>query len=328
MICIKLEKAGDILYSDLSEVADREQIKTIQRTLGDLTITIVATGSEQKILSSKRHIQSAVTMCTKIANSIKSIESEQGNRYTIHSHNLITTHSRLQDAVESVIPERSLASAQDHAEQIIIVKTLLEEDISHAAEALLNIVKRVVDLQAQIEGFKILSGGRKLDIGEHNILKVLQNIIHPFYADLLSNNVSIKWHIDPALAELKQIKTDYKALNVILHHLLTNAVKYTKPYSCIDINFDFGELELSLSMKSIRIEQDELLKIFEMTYRGGNVPAGFAGEGVGMYVVKRAADFLHLSISVQPDYSAHNDETDGVRYCPNTFILKGLQLSS
>jgi len=328
MIYFEIKKVNKILYSNLVELSEEQGVKTITRMVGDIDITIVASGPDSRILSSNRHVHDAVAICVRLADSIDEIENRQGQNYTILSHNLITTHSRLLDSFESIVPEVSLAEANDHTEQIKIVKELLGKNETQSAKTFLDILKRVVDLQAQIEGFKILSGDRKPDMGEHNILKVAQNVIHPFYADLLSNNVSIKWHIDPKIAEIKKIKTDYKALNVILHHLLTNAVKYAKPYSCIDINFDDEKLELSFSMKSIRIERDELQKIFDLGYCGTDVPSAIAGEGVGMYMVKKASDLLNIRVSVEPDYSAHIEDINGVKYSPNKFTLKGFLSTS
>lgn len=327
MIYFEIKRGEKILYSNLLEASEEQVTKTITKTLGNTDITIIASGSDLRILGSNRHVHNAVIILERLGDAIDKIENKQGLDYTILSHNLITTHSHLQDVLESIVPEESLAGANDHAGQIGIVKKILEKDVTQSARTFLDILKRVVDLQAQIEGFKILSGERKPDIGEHNILKVIQNIIYPFYAELLSNHVSIKWHINPEVAETKKVKTDYKALNVILHHLLTNAVKYTKPYSCIDINFNERNLELSFSMKSIRIERDELTKIFDLGYCGKNVPSASAGEGVGMFMVKKAADLLKIEVSIEPDYSAHIEEVGDVKYSPNEFVLKGFSLA-
>lgn len=328
MINFEVKRDGQILYSNLSDISQETKVRTISRTSGNIDITIAASGSDSRILGSKRHLHDAVAIIERFVDATDKVEQKQGNDYTILSHNLITTHSRLQDILGSIVPEESLANAKDHTEQVAIVKRLLGKDITQTASVYLDILKRVVDLQAQIEGFKILSGDRKPDIGEHNILKVIQNVIHPFYAELLLNNVSFKWHIDPKVAESKKVKTDYKALNVILHHLLTNAAKYAKPYSCIDIDFDLEALELSFSMKSIRIEKDELSKIFDLGYCGKNVPSSLAGEGVGMYMVKKATKLLGMEFVIIPDYSAHVEDVNGIKYRPNKFILKGFKLLS
>mgnify|MGYP001558524739 CR=1 FL=1 len=326
MIYIKIEDGENVLYSDSPENMRGEEVLTLSKKVDTNKITVIATGKDRKILSSNRHSQTAFDICIKLADSIAKVKSTQSELYRIQSHNLITAHARLQDAVESIVPEESLASAEDHFAQISIAQQFIQKDTSRSADAFLNILKRVVDLQAQIEGFKILSGDRKLDIGDHNILKVLQNIIHPFYLELLSNHVNIRWQFDHDFAEINKIRTDYKVLNVILHHLLTNATKYTKPYSVIEIDFNIERSELTFSMRSVRIEWDELQRIFELGYTGKNVPVALAGEGVGMYMAQKACDLLGLKVLVEPDYSAHIDQTDdGTKYSPNKFILKGFQ---
>ncbi len=322
MIFFQIKKDSDIYYSNVPDNIDSFPRKVIQREYSDYSLEIIATEKDILLFGSERHRRAVTVISENLIQILDQLEERQNNRYTILSHNLITTHAHLQDIVENIVPAEKLAQAKDHFAQLEIAKNYLIEDTEASADALLGVIKRVVDLQAQIEGFKILSKQRKLDLGDHNILKVLENIIHPFYQDFLSNNIDIKWHIDSSITEKYKLRTDFKVINVILHHLLTNAVKYTRPYSCIDINYYPENRELVFSMRSIRIEQDEIEKIFDLQYCGKNVPQSLAGEGVGMYMVRKAADLIGIQVKVQPDFQARIEEIESVKYTPNKFKLK------
>lgn len=238
------------------------------------------------------------------------------------SHNLVTSHSLLQDALEQLVPEESLSNAQSHFNQIEIVKNLLESKKQNFAESVLLITKRVIDLQAQIEGFKILSGTNKLDMGNHNIKKVLRNILYSFNDDFNRNNIELRWHIDFDLAEKYPLKIDYKKLNVALHHFFNNATKYTRPNSYIDITYDPINRILSFGMMSVKIEPNEVKDIFTLRFRGKNASKIQSGDGVGMYMVKKALDLLKANIEVEPNYSKHEEGINGVKYTFNSFIIK------
>ena len=303
-------------------VETSNSIKKVTHASKDFYIELFATEYDLKILSNKHIANKTIEAYAEIARTIEKLKTDYKQEYTILSHNLVTSHSLLQDALEQIVPEESLATAENHSVQIEIVKKLLDADKRNSAESVLVIAKRVVDLQAQIEGFKILSGNNKLDIGNHNIKKVLHNILYPFYEDFNKNNIEVRWHIKHEIKDENTIRTDYKVLNVALHHLLNNASKYVLPYSYIDICYNPEEKTLSFEMISIRIERDELKKIFDLRFRGRNVLDSEPGEGVGKYMVKKALDLLNADIIVEPNYSISQEGLNGTKYNFNKFVIK------
>ena len=186
---------------------------------------------------------------------------------------------------------------------------------------MLEIVKRVADFQAQIEGFKLLSNDEiRLDLGMHNLKKVLLNILYPFYAEFHNKNVIVEIQISDDVAEENKMKIDYKIFNVAMHHFFNNIVKYTKPNSMVNIRFDSLTNNLTFEMLSVRIEQEEMEKIFELGISGANV-GNLGGDGVGMFMVKKSLQFLGCEINIISNYLT-TIYLDDVPYTENKFLVK------
>lgn len=95
----------------------------------------------------------------------------------------------------------------------------------------------------------------------------------------------------------RKIVTDKKWFACILEQLLSNAIKYT-PAGTITIRVDERE-RLLISDTGIGIEQEDLPRIFEKGYTGSNGRIGQNSSGLGLYLVKKAADMLAISIFIE-----------------------------
>ena len=106
--------------------------------------------------------------------------------------------------------------------------------------------------------------------------------------------VGKRLRLDYAPADVTVV-TDRKWFGCILDQLLSNAVKYT-PEGAVTIAFDNGLL--TVSDTGIGIASEDLPRIFEMGYTGGNGRLGQASSGLGLYLAKKAADLLAIPIRV------------------------------
>jgi K+-sensing histidine kinase KdpD len=111
---------------------------------------------------------------------------------------------------------------------------------------------------------------------------------------------------------------DYKTFNAGLFNLLDNVQKYANQYS--ELKIVFSDHSLKFITTSIRINKEELEKIFEMNYRGNYVRDNTTGEGVGMYTSKKLFIMNGIEISAPSDYSTQ-EIIGKERYCLNTFTL-------
>lgn len=325
------DKNGEILFSNIDECVEapifegREkvthtinEVKNIFRESSEGFVRLIAV-NERDVVNSSSITTKTVRAYEQLIKILKKYKSEQTDSYTIFFHNLINTHTKLQGEAGSIVCEFDLIQCEDHQDQLSVVAKAIKSDIEGSARAVLEINKRIVDLQAQIEGFKILSGKGELDFGSHNIKRVLLNILYPFYEDFKKLNIKVRIGIDNNLAEANKLKIDYKIFNVAMHHFFNNALKYCKPYSVIDINFDADNNALQFTMLSVRIEKGELKQIYDLGISGRNAGEK-AGEGVGMYMIKRSLDLLGAKMSI---YSNHlvREVFEDFEYVENRFFI-------
>lgn len=274
---------------------------------------------EKDLMNSSRLVSNKIDIYTDTIDILIKIKADQASLYKILFHNLITTHASLQGEVGSIVKEEDMMGSLNYKEQINVIEKNIKLNTKSASESMLEISKGINAFQAQIQGIKMLRSDIRLDLGLHSIKKLLLNIIYPFYNEYNKRNIDIKINIDDDLSDGNKLKIDYKIFNVAMHHFLNNISKYTKPYSKVDIRFNFTGNSLEFTMESAKIEKDEILTIFELGVSGKNV-RNLAGDGVGMYMVKKALDLHGYRMEVIPSYSTKT-EYDGVDYTKNKFII-------
>ncbi len=96
---------------------------------------------------------------------------------------------------------------------------------------------------------------------------------------------------DQALA----VRADASLLKMILGHLIDNALKYSTPGSPVEVTGRMGSNEVLVSVHNIgsiiRIEDRE--RIFDRFYRSSDLKDSVLGTGIGLSVVKKAAESQH-----------------------------------
>ncbi|MGQ9819009.1 MAG: PAS domain-containing sensor histidine kinase [Candidatus Kapaibacteriales bacterium] len=98
----------------------------------------------------------------------------------------------------------------------------------------------------------------------------------------------------------EKISIDVSVINIIFHHLLSNAVKYSKenPEVFVNIEINLNQIQIKVQDNGIGIEDSELDKIFDPFYRGRNVKT-LAGTGMGLSIVKNAIEKIEGTIKVE-----------------------------
>lgn len=332
MIYYELKDQESLVLSsniaDFSNIAmfdgkERENIKigkykNIYRIYPHGTVRLII-ANDKDLLNSTRLVSDTANAFSYTLAVMRKMKNIQEERYRVFSHNLVTTHAKLQGEVNSVIPDSILVACSQHSEQFEAVKKAISSDLDSASESFLQIIKRLVDLQAQMQGFKILSDDAVVDMSYHNLKRVLLNISYPFFDDFKKIGVNLRLGIDDDIAAENLVCIDYKLFNVAMHHFMNNIVKYVKPYSRVDVNFFPESNSLEFSMRSIKIDKSESKNIFCLGVSGKNV-SSLAGDGVGMFMVEKALKLLNAHMEVRSDYSSQ-EVISGVPYVENKFII-------
>jgi len=102
---------------------------------------------------------------------------------------------------------------------------------------------------------------------------------------------------DDAVAEVFQ--GDPRLLFQALNNLVGNAIKYSPPGApvCVEVTMESGAIAVCVADQGIGIPEKDLNHVFERYVRGANV-SGTAGAGVGLYIVRLAAELHGGTVSV------------------------------
>lgn len=92
------------------------------------------------------------------------------------------------------------------------------------------------------------------------------------------------------------VVTDKKWLGFILEQLISNAVKYTPEG---EIRIAAGKNEVSVSDTGIGIAPSDLPRIFEKGYTGLNGRLDRKSSGLGLFLVKKAAELISVSVDCE-----------------------------
>ncbi|HTE24753.1 PAS domain-containing sensor histidine kinase [Flavitalea sp.] len=96
--------------------------------------------------------------------------------------------------------------------------------------------------------------------------------------------------------------TDKKLLKNILINLLSNAVKFSGETAIIQLQalFEKNRLIISVKDQGIGIPADDLPNMFTSFYRAKNA-VNIEGTGLGLHIVKRYADLLNGTVTVESE---------------------------
>ena len=97
-----------------------------------------------------------------------------------------------------------------------------------------------------------------------------------------------------------RVITDAKWLSALLEQIISNAVKYTKNGK-VKISFDREKNRLVISDSGIGIRSEDIPKIFDKGYSGFNGRLNQKSSGIGLYMVKKIAHKLAITIDVESE---------------------------
>jgi len=246
------------------------------------------------------------------------------NKIKNHSHSLKNIQGQMKQKIEGLISEKVTTKSYSYDIFKQKVKEQVSKDVDGSADVLCYLNKRIFDINVHIECFNILSLGKRgeLNFIEHNIKKLLLRIAQPFFNDLKQKKVGIHFNIKDEYAKDNKVIFDYKTFNLAMYNFFDNAVKYSKPGSEINLYFEknHNNFVIKFDMTSIRIEKDEIEKIFNEGCSGINTK-NEAGDGIGMYMIKEALSLNNAELIVMPNYSK-SETFNNIKYINNIFEIR------
>lgn len=136
----------------------------------------------------------------------------------------------------------------------------------------------------------------------YDICKEEINLLKDYF---ISMEVFPKLEVDKEL----YVYSDQKWLKLVIHQLLTNAIKYSHASGVVKIiskkiKIDSQEkLSLEIIDNGIGIDPNEISKIFDLFYIGDNGRNNADSSGIGLYIAKSITDYLGHKIELESDKS-------------------------
>ena len=176
---------------------------------------------------------------------------------------------------------------------IASMRLMLRDEDSPAARQLSAELSRVEQYVGMVMTYLRLQDGvsdyvfrtRQLD-------PLIRQSIKRFSAEFIGRKI----HLDYRPIELTLV-TDEKWLSFVLEQLLSNALKYT-PASSIRIDLA-PPRTLRITDTGIGIAPEDLPRIFEKGYTGGNGRADRKASGIGLYLCRRICGNLGIGLRAE-----------------------------
>lgn len=208
----------------------------------------------------------------------KLIQNEKyKNNYFINLSHELRTPLNVIISIEQLITDLNNKSKDIPKDKLKYYMTTLRKN----SDRLLNLINNIIDTS------KIDSGSYKLDMKEHDIVYVVEELAMSMKDFIESKGIELI--IDPEIEE-KAVVCDKVEIEKCIINLLGNAVKFTPSGGSIKVSiFDLGnEVKISVKDTGVGIDkkyQDIIFDRFSQAYN--NISEENGGSGLGLTLVKQ-----------------------------------------
>lgn len=245
------------------------------------------------------------------------LKSELLNDYLIDE-----PRSRLEENYNLMIEEmiennnkREIMQKQDKKLQKVMVYRFV-----HQMKTPVSVLKLILEKHSEEGEYKKIR--RNISALEYNLNQMLDVYrLEEFKNDFVSEKVMLKNVCKDCINGLKDyfiasqiypkldidddiyVYSDSKWLKLIIHQLLTNAIKYSDNGQSVTVRAKKEENRVILSVidEGIGIENADLRNIFELFYIGKNGRNNADSSGIGLYIVKRVTEYLGHKTEVESE---------------------------
>ncbi len=212
----------------------------------------------------------------------KSLEELKTNFVSLISHDLKTPLAKIQSVINRVRSDYSLNATNKLSEEL--------NSIYQESKLLDRYIKSILNLlKIESKDFSIVK--KPIDINEL-IDKACQQL-KPFAAE---KRISFKTTLEPMFL----IEADKTLVQEIIINIVENAVKYSKPDTCVEIK-SFEEdnfVNIEVIDQGIGIKEEHLSLVFEKFYRSEN-STSTQGTGLGLFLVKYFIELHNGYINIE-----------------------------
>ena len=219
------------------------------------------------------------------------------------------------DEIIKISSDKEITQKQDKKIQKLMIYRFV-----HQMKTPLSVLKLIYENNGDKDDYKRI--GRNINTLEYNLNQIL-NIykLDDFKNDFVSEKVFLKNVCKDSINDLKDyfissqiypkldieddiyVYSDSKWLKLIIHQILTNAIKYSNSNQSVNVTAKKtgDRVYLSIIDYGIGIEKADLKNIFELFYIGKNGRNNADSSGIGLYIVKKVSEYLGHKLEVESD---------------------------
>lgn len=176
---------------------------------------------------------------------------------------------------------------------IASMRLTLQNDDSALSRTILSDLSRIEQYVGMVLAYlRLDSESSDYVFKEYSVDEIIKKTIKKFSSEFIGRKLSL--YLEPC--DLT-IVTDEKWFSFVIEQVLSNALKYTRKGS-IKISMPQPSL-LCIEDTGIGIAEEDLPRVFEKGYTGGNGRTDRHASGLGLYLCKRICDNLSIGITAE-----------------------------
>lgn len=255
-----------------------------------------------------------------LSNQIKLHNNEvEAQNETIQNHNaILARHNQAKDKLISILSHdlRSPVSAMEQLLELMVVGGVTEEEkVILLEELLIQVRSTSYMLNDLLKWAKLQLDGMEVNPVRVILEEKVNRTLSSFYLTLKRKEITVENHLHEN--QLTPVFVDDAHANIIIHNLISNAIKYTNRGNKIIINYEEEEDYVSLSVLNIGIvmKEEAIKEVLSIDNMMASLEgtAGERGEGLGLLLIKRFVKENHCKLNI---IGHKNQGTEFVVYFP------------
>ena len=176
---------------------------------------------------------------------------------------------------------------------IASMRLTLQNDDSALSQTILSDLSRIEQYVEMVLAYlRLDSESSDYVFKEYSVDEIIKKSVKKFSSEFIGRKLSLQF--EPC--DLT-IVTDEKWFSFVIEQVLSNALKYTRKGS-IKISMPQPSL-LCIEDTGIGISEEDLPRVFEKGYTGGNGRTDSHASGLGLFLCKRICDNLSIGITAE-----------------------------
>jgi len=218
----------------------------------------------------------------------KNLDQAKTEFVSLASHQLRTPLATFKWYTDMLV-NPAIGELNDKQRDYVKILSEVDTDMIGLVDTLLNISRMEI-------------GKLVVELGPTNVQEVVGSILTELSSQIQKKNMNIVTAYDGLFTD---VKSDSRLLRIVIHNLITNAIKYTPDSGTITIRFQVGDGRNTIVVTDTGygIPKNQQNKIFTKLFRADNVKeiGSSQSTGLGLYLVKSLIEAMGGSISFQSE---------------------------